>query len=340
MRFTTLCHLLVWLTPLGQAAAFEAPRITGVEPPQVSFGTRVTITGSGFTRRPTVFLTQASSPERIYFRIVSFRETEIVAIARDGVAGAYDLNLKTNGETATLAQGITIELPTGLPFDLPPVLPGDRLRITGENFGRRKGRVWIQPLGEARARQVRVLAWNDTAIEFRIPKVGIGYCGLRVENRAGSAYGLFPISAPSSCERLAVAARVNGNEFASEIERIMLHVWGPDQHELFGWRWIPPLPVEWIHVRFTYDLEHGEFPAEVSGTDRAEIAYGFGLRLDGPKGIWIADASQGTFSIELLSVGEGCLHGRMTGTLVNESDPQDIRRLELGEFRLLMPWRP
>ncbi|MBK9385582.1 MAG: IPT/TIG domain-containing protein [Planctomycetes bacterium] len=340
MRCTVLCHLLAWLAPLGHALAFEAPRITRIEPAHVSFGTRVTITGSGFTSRPTVFLTQATSRERVYFRVVSFRETEIVAIARDAASRAYDLNVKSNGETATLTQGIFIKPPSGLPFESPPALPGDRQLITGEGFGMRKGRVWLQPIQASwiREKPARVLAWNDTAIEFLVPELAVGYWSLRVENRVGWTYGVFAVSAPSSCVRVELSARLNGAAFVSTYAR--LHRRSRYRYELITES--SPLQRDWaIFVRFTYDLEHGQLPAEVSGTAEAEISY-FGPRPSGPLGLglWRTDARREPFSIELLSAGEGCLHGRMTGTLLNDIDPRDIRRLELGEFRLFLPWRP
>jgi hypothetical protein len=336
--------LLGLLVAPGHAARPEPLQISSVKPERIAVGTEITITGSGFQAHPRVFLTHSASQRRIRFRVKTFHATEIKAIARDAAAGTYDLNVRIGGETATLAQGIEVAWPNAWELSSPTALPGERIRLSGEFFGTRRGRVFLRPRGSVLWKRARILSWSESSIELVVPSLPVGYCDIFIENHAGPAQSLsflFAISAPSSCNRFHVSGRIDGIEFVSNpgAARI-LPPWSENRILLLGTRLSPTLEPEMIVVIFTYDLQRGSFPAEVSGTADAAVEYSIGWRQDG-LGVWRADAYSGTFSIELLSASAGCLRGRMSATMPREgSGGLDPRTLEFGEFELFTPWRP
>jgi len=164
-----------------------------------TIGTRVSIGGSGFgTRKGRVLVGNAAT------RIISWSDSSIeFEIRKSLVPGPYTIEVKPKelGYTSAPIQGeeFTIIEPTIEPIDIDSGLPGDQIEISGNYFGSKKGKIYLEDQFSGLTRRCRVISWSmdpttgESSVIFTVPKprgyvpgVATSYT-LKVTNKIGTA---------------------------------------------------------------------------------------------------------------------------------------------------------
>ncbi|MCW9708615.1 IPT/TIG domain-containing protein, partial [Fodinibius salsisoli] len=117
----------------------EAPAIDAIDPTEGEVGTAVTITGSNFGATAS---DNAVAFGGVEASINSASETEVVAVVPNSLgAGAVDVTLTANGQTATSPQQFTVTVPAPVIDAINPTEGevGTVVTITGSNFGATAG---------------------------------------------------------------------------------------------------------------------------------------------------------------------------------------------------------
>jgi len=195
------------------AAALVVPSITSVTPGSGANGQEITISGLGFDKKPTVWLTAGSNTKKYPCKVLSFTTEEVVATLPQAPAGSFDLHVQVKSQVDDAAGAIQIVAPTVSGLSATSAAKNDLVTILGSNFGAKKGQVHITLSGDTKKKSAPVTEWIDDQVVFKMPSVAAGTYDVSVTNSAGtvSAGSLTnivnnPISAGLHCQ-------LNGNAF-------------------------------------------------------------------------------------------------------------------------------
>jgi hypothetical protein len=176
----------------GVTATASAQTITAVTPSEATYGTEVTIAGTGFgTRKPKMYLSRTGLKKRVRLRAVTVTDTEIRALvspsaSRLSLAGVFDLNLRKSGAPMVVVpDAIELKLPTNLTPDRPFASHGEIVTMSGTFLGSRRGRVLVSGL------PAQVVEWNAIGeapgtVRFRVPSSAPdGLADVEIKNAIG-----------------------------------------------------------------------------------------------------------------------------------------------------------
>ncbi|MBL8696474.1 MAG: IPT/TIG domain-containing protein [Planctomycetes bacterium] len=165
-------------------SAFAAAQdITSVSPSSATIGSTVTISGSGFgTSKPTVFLSSAATgTKKFAFKVSTFSDTEIVGTVSAGVAGSFDVNVKTKTSTILEATALTLVAPTITSFSGSSAAPGAGMTLHGKLLGPKKGKLLVN------GKSAKVTAWSDSSVVFTLAtNLPNGPVDVVISNKIGS----------------------------------------------------------------------------------------------------------------------------------------------------------
>jgi hypothetical protein len=161
------------------------PAITGASPSNASFGTNITITGSGFGTYGTV--TQGGAA----MQVVSWTQTSITATTPENACnGNLVVTNGCNNVSAIFTYALN-STPTILSVSPLNASPGSTLTINGTNFGSISGSITYAGIS------LPVLTWTNTSIQTTMPANVSGgsflvtnACGLP---SPGFVYGITPV---------------------------------------------------------------------------------------------------------------------------------------------------
>ncbi|MBL8693359.1 MAG: IPT/TIG domain-containing protein [Planctomycetes bacterium] len=331
VRLGTLLTLLLSLLALLARPGLAQVTLSSVTPNQTTTGLELTIQGTGFVKKPVLFLTQDGSTKKTPLKVLSFTETQaIAALNAAATAGTYTLNGKVQQSSAQLAGALAIVAPSIASLSTASAAAKAQLTLTGTFLGTKKGTVKFG------TKASKVVSWSNISIVVEVPKAAAGSYEITVKNTIGSTSGgTFTIlaSGGSGSGQIHFTALLDGVNFAAEPGGATLQA-GPN----------PPFvvqgqvssPFKEINVRFTYDLVNGPFPANVEGTADALVEL---ATLDGGNvNIWRASPGNGMFTITLTSASGGRLKGTCTATMprVQGAGPDTIV-LASGDFEVAIP---
>ena len=176
----------------GVAATASAQNITAVTPSEATYGTEVTIAGTGFgTRKPKIYLSRTGLKKRVSLRAVTVTDTEIRArvapsASRLSLAGVFDLNLlKARASAVVAPNAVELKLPTNLAANRFLASRGEIVTMSGTFLGSRPGRVLVSGL------PAQVVEWNAVGeapgtVLFRVPsKAPSGLADVEISNAIG-----------------------------------------------------------------------------------------------------------------------------------------------------------
>lgn len=175
------------LAVLGLMAAYAVPAvaevvITDVTPSDITVGTEIVITGTGFgTKKPklsTEPTVAGAKPPSEKFQVTSVTDTEIRAVVKkihkDIGSSRRNLIVSVKGEEPGLAvDALRIVAPVITDVSPAGVAPGAEVTITGNNFGTKKGKVSVGAFATKAARTAypaKVLSWTNDTIRIRLSK--------------------------------------------------------------------------------------------------------------------------------------------------------------------------
>jgi hypothetical protein len=166
-------------------ASVATANVVAVSQEQLSVGTAFDVSGTGFKKRPAIWLDLAG--RRIPVRLLK-GGTDVLLHAKladipSRVHGDCVLKVKPRGtKIAFTLSGLSIELPHVTGVTPSAATAGTDVTIDGSSFGARRGKV------EFDGRRGRIVSWSDTQIHAIIPAgLEVGTTGVVVTSKAGGS---------------------------------------------------------------------------------------------------------------------------------------------------------
>jgi len=166
-------------------ASVATANVVSVSQEKLSVGTAFDVNGTGFKRRPTIWLDLAG--RRIPVKLLK-GSTDVLVHAKltDIPSRAHgDCLLKVRPRGAKVAftlSGLSIELPHVATVTPTDATAGTTVTIDGSSFGARRGKVAFD------GRRGRVVSWSDTQIHAVVPGgLEVGTTAVIVTSKAGAS---------------------------------------------------------------------------------------------------------------------------------------------------------
>lgn len=251
------------------AAATVAPTaaaqvaVNSVTPGSATTGHDITIDGSGFTIKPTVFLkvNGSSSPKKYTLKVKSFTSTQIVATVGTVIAGNFDVNVKVKTDTGVLPNGLAIVGPSVSNMTPTSAASGDLVTIDGTFLGTKKSKVLVN------GKPASVVSWSDTQITFKMPKLAAGSYPVVVDNKIGQANAgnIASNAPPPKFSKESFTMTANGAAFKSNTN-VITGTHATLTHLTVVNGAVPGINGKSIQISFVYDL-NGPFPKTFTQND-------------------------------------------------------------------------
>jgi len=172
-----------------------------------TIGTRITIAGSGFgDRKGKIFV--GATPTKI----ITWDDSSVVfEIRKPLIPGPYSVTVqqkKSEKFFAAMGEGevFTIKSPEGISVSADAGLPGDQIEVTGNYFGSKKGKIFLEDPVTGWVKSCRIVSWSmdqttgESSVIFAVPKpkkyvpgVSTSYT-LKVTNLIGTATSSTPFT--------------------------------------------------------------------------------------------------------------------------------------------------
>ena len=164
-----------------------------------TIGTQIAIAGSGFGDSKGKVLVGDTAT-----KIITWSDSSIVfEIRKPLIPGPYEVTVQPRGlrYTAAMAEGetFTMKPPENVSVGADLGLPGDQIEISGNYFGSKKGKIYLEDQVSGLTRSCRVVSWSmdpatgESSVIFTVPKprgyvpgVATSYT-LKVTNKVGTA---------------------------------------------------------------------------------------------------------------------------------------------------------
>jgi hypothetical protein len=158
-------------------------------PQEGTIGTEITITGSGFgTKKSKVLIGGMATkiakdgwkPDSITCTL-----TKIPSV------GTHNVTIKTyKADDIILSNAFTVK-PPEIDFLAYQGVAGDPITLTGNFFGTKKGKVYIENPDTGKMKNCKIISWSMDIIDFTVPKMSnsfpVGSYRLKVDNKIGMA---------------------------------------------------------------------------------------------------------------------------------------------------------
>jgi len=314
-------------------------QVTSVTPSEGSFGTLLSIDGTGFgSKPPAVALVDPSTGKKTALKVLAHGDTHVEALLKKAAkAGPRDLRLVPKGGAALLfADAFVLREPEPQQLDAPVAFPGDERSLSGRFFGDRKGKLRVGGVN------AKVLAWADDGVTFVVPKKAAG--GVRdvsISNAAGE--GLLPsalvVQGAAMGDGPDVLILALGDETLTAVDPWqVLGVEGNGLHfaAAFG-------QGRSLHVQLPVDLSVQPLALSVINDPAGHVAFHDGAPLlDADATLWTTQGQGDTYHVNLWEGGVHRVVGTVTGTLPRASGGQEpaVLSIEMGIFLLTLPDAP
>jgi C1A family cysteine protease len=164
-----------------------------------TIGTRIALAGSGFGDRKGKVLVGDTAT-----KIITWSDSSIVfEIRKSLIPGPYEVMVQPREKKYFVSMGesdvFTMKPPENVSFAADLGLPGDQIEISGNYFGSKKGKIYLEDQISGLTRSCRVIAWSmdpatgESSVIFTVPKprgyvpgVATSYT-LKVTNKVGTA---------------------------------------------------------------------------------------------------------------------------------------------------------
>jgi hypothetical protein len=201
---TGACEVTVRNASIDITAMFNVIGALSIEIGTI--GTRIAIAGSGFGDIKGKVLVGDTAT-----KIITWSDSSVVfEIRKPLIPGPYEVMVQPRGSryTAAMAEGetFTMKPPENVSVGADVGLPGDQIEITGNYFGSKKGRIYLEDQVSGLTRSCRVISWSmdpatgQSSVIFTVPKpkgyvpsVTTSYT-LKVTNKIGTATASTPFT--------------------------------------------------------------------------------------------------------------------------------------------------
>lgn len=199
---TGVCTVNVQNAPIDLTATFNL--IGSLSLDVGTIGTRVTIAGSGFgDKRGRVLVGNVPA------KIVTWSDSSIVFELRKlMIPGPHQVTVQPRQQKFYVAMGedvFTIKAPESVNITADAGLPGDQIEVTGNYFGSKKGKIFLEDPVTGWVKRCRIASWSmdqttgESSVIFAVPKpkgyvpgVSMSYT-LKVTNKIGTATAGTPL---------------------------------------------------------------------------------------------------------------------------------------------------
>jgi hypothetical protein len=164
-----------------------------------TIGSQIAIAGSGFGDSKGKVLVGATAT-----KIIAWSDSSVIfEIRKPLIPGPYEVTVQPRGSryTAAMAEGetFTMKPPENVSVGADLGLPGDQIEITGNYFGSKRGKIYLEDQVSGLTRSCGVVSWSmdpstgESSVIFSVPKprgyvpgVATSYT-LKVTNKVGTA---------------------------------------------------------------------------------------------------------------------------------------------------------
>jgi hypothetical protein len=160
-----------------------------VEPAHGTLGTEVEIRGSGFGGKKGKVLVGS-----VALKVTGWTDSSIHGVvSRPQPPGKYSVTVQPKGGSSlTEPEAFEIRAPEIVSVNPTEGSTGDEIRIEGNFFGSKKGKVYLEKGGFAKS--CKVMGWGLTEVRFQVPKgLSAGPYTLILENKISRAEASFTV---------------------------------------------------------------------------------------------------------------------------------------------------
>jgi hypothetical protein len=155
---TGTCEVSIDNAPVDVTAMFNIVGALSIDIGTI--GTRITIAGSGFgDRKGKIFVGDTPT------KIITWEDSSVVFEIRPPVIpGPYTVTMHQKDEKffAAMAEGevFTIKSPENIAVSAVAGLPGDQIEVTGNYFGSKKGKIFLEDPVTGWVKSCRIVTWS------------------------------------------------------------------------------------------------------------------------------------------------------------------------------------